>query len=380
MRSLGLLPGTAMLLAALPHVAATQAYPADAEGWTGIGPEARVVRIDGRAAFSMHSGRVFRRDVKLLDGTIDVDVRLTRARSFVYVQFRMESDSDHEEFYLRPHKSDLPDALQYAPVFRGQSAWQLFHGPGGTAPVKFEAGQWTHLRIVLSGRRAALFVGDTTQPALVVSRLAREPRAGYLALRSFLPAGVAATEDPAVFANLVVRPGVLAYDFSTRQESAPPAGLVLRWEIGDAFQTPAERAALPSGLAATAWRAVDAEPNGTLMLGRYLEAPAGARSWSAAVRLRLRSDRAQTVPLELGYSDAVTAFLNGLPLFSGDARYSYDNPRQEGVIGLWQATVYLPLRAGSNELVFVVSDAFGGWGLMGRLAPGSPVTIESRTP
>lgn len=117
-----------------------------------------------------------------------------------------------------------------------------------------------------------------------------------------------------------------------------------------------------------------------MILGRYLEAPAGARSWSAAVRLRLRSDRAQTVPLELGYSDAVTAFLNGLPLFSGDARYSYDNPRQEGVIGLWQATVYLPLRAGSNELVFVVSDAFGGWGLMGRLAPGSPVTIESRTP
>jgi hypothetical protein len=209
----------ALLVAATPSLARTQAYPADAEGWTRVGQEARLVRVDGRPAFSIRSGRVIRRDVRLLDGTIDVDVRLTRKRSFVYVQFRMESDADHEEFYLRPHKSDLPDAVQYAPVFHGQSAWQLFHGPGGTAPVLFEPGQWTRVRIVLSGRRAALFVRDTVRPELVVARLAREPKPGYVGLRSFLPPGVEAPEDPAVFTNLVVRPGVVLYDFPTVTDS-----------------------------------------------------------------------------------------------------------------------------------------------------------------
>jgi hypothetical protein len=374
-----------LLLTALsianPHLTHGQAYPADAEGWTSTGQDVRVIQVDGRSAFSLRSSRVFRRDVRLLDGTIDVDVRLTRTRSFAYVQFRMESENDHEEFYLRPHKSDLPDAVQYAPVFHGQSAWQLFHGPGGTASVLFEPGRWTRVRVVLSGRRAALFVGDTVKPAVVVTRLARDPKAGYIALRSFLPPGTEAPEDPVAFANLVVRPGVVAYDFPTVADSGPPAGSVMHWEISDAFPTLTNnRGSLPPGFDATVWRPADAEPNGTLILGRYLRAPTGARSWSAAARLRLRSDREQTVPFDLGYSDAVTAFLNGRPLFSGDARYSFDNPRQEGVIGLWQSTVYLPLRAGENELVLIVSDAFGGWGVMARLAPGSGVAIETRSP
>jgi hypothetical protein len=69
-----------------------------------------------------------------------------------------------------------------------------------------------------------------------------------------------------------------------------------------------------------------------------------------------------------GYSDEVTVFLNGRPLFSGDAHESHDNPRQEGLIGLGQGTLYLPLRRGRNELVLSIADVFGGWGLMGQFA------------
>ena len=34
--------------------------------------------------------------------------------------------------------------------------------------------------------------------------------------------------------------------------------------------------------------------------------------------------------VRFGYSDEVTGFLNGRPIYSGDAHYSHDNPRQEG--------------------------------------------------
>ena len=44
-----------------------------------------------------------------------MDVKVTRRRSFVYVTFRMEDEQEYEELYLRPHKSGLPDAVQYAP-------------------------------------------------------------------------------------------------------------------------------------------------------------------------------------------------------------------------------------------------------------------------
>lgn len=95
-------------------------------------------------------GRATRRDVRLQDGTIDVDVMVTNRRSFVYVGFRMATDEHHEEFYLRPHKSNLPDAVQYAPVFQGRSAWQLYHGPSGTAATGLVPNVWTRVRV---GRR-----------------------------------------------------------------------------------------------------------------------------------------------------------------------------------------------------------------------------------
>src|SRR5689334_16586665 len=99
---------------ALP-AAAQQPLPLTDGGWDLKGPSAVVERVDGRDVLSVENGVAYRRDVKLQDGTIDFDVQLTRRRSFVYVMFRMADDRELEEMYLRPHKSALPDAIQYAP-------------------------------------------------------------------------------------------------------------------------------------------------------------------------------------------------------------------------------------------------------------------------
>jgi hypothetical protein len=50
----------------------------------------------------------------------------------------------------------------------------------------------------------------------------------------------------------------------------------------------------------------------------------------------------------IGFSDAATVFVNGEPIASVDASYSYDRPRQEGLIGADQLVTYVPLRAGVN--------------------------------
>jgi hypothetical protein len=82
--------------------------------------------------------------------------------------------------------------------------------------------------------------------------------------------------------------------------------------------------------------------------------------------------------IDLGYSDQVTVFLNGRPLYQGDASYSFDTPRREGLIGYDQASLFLPLEKGDNELAVVVSDSFGGWGLMGRFADPSGLAVVAR--
>jgi hypothetical protein len=365
---------------ALP-AAAEQPLPLTDGGWELKGPGAKLERHDGRDVLTVESGFAYRRDVKLQDGSIDFDVQLTRRRSFVYLMFRMADDREFEEIYLRPHKSSLPDAIQYAPVHQGSSAWQLYHGPGATAAVDFEPGAWTHVRLVLRGEQAALFVGDLVKPALVVPRLARTPAAGYLALRGFAPPGSGAG-PVARFANVRITPGSPAFSFAAPEPVVPQIGAVRSWSVSRAFEVPKDGPAppaLPPDVVLGAFARVDAEPSGLVVLHRHVKLPTPqTRDVAAVARLRVRAAAAGPRRLDLGFSDVATVFLNGRPIFQADARYSYDDPRQEGLIHYRQASVFLPLEPGWNDLSVLVSDGFGGWGLMGRFPDATGLELDPR--
>jgi hypothetical protein len=366
-------------LALVASVAGAEPLPIKDGQWQLEGPGVAIATQDGRDVIEVESGIAQRRDVALQDGTIEFDVQLTRRRSFVYVLFRMSDRREHEEFYLRPHKSGLPDALQYAPVYQGQSAWQLHHGPGATAAIEFDPGAWTHVRVVLEGRRAALFIGDMSKPALLVPRLAHEPRAGHIALRGFLPPGTPGQGPIARFANVSVQPGVIASPLPAPTGAAtPPAGVVPAWSVSPAFVPKAsDEASLPALGAPGAFRRIQAEPSGLVELHRFVPLPEGSRDAAAVARLQIRAEREGIYAFELGFSDEATVFVNGRPVFRGEASYSYDVPRREGLIGFDQARLWLPLKAGDNELAVLVSDSFGGWGLMGRFPDPRSLRVEA---
>ena len=67
-------------------------------------------------------GNATLKDVEFENGIIEVDVAFEGARYFAGINFRMQSAKNYEHFYLRPHKSNLPDAIQYTPVFNGTSS------------------------------------------------------------------------------------------------------------------------------------------------------------------------------------------------------------------------------------------------------------------
>jgi hypothetical protein len=367
-------------LAAGPAGAA-QKLPFSDGHWELTGEKTAVETRDGREVLRVETGWAYRRDVRLEDGTIDFDVQVTRRRSFVYVAFRMVADGENEEFYLRPHKSGLPDSVQYAPVWQGASAWQLHHGPGATAAVVFEPGAWTHVRVVLQGRHAALFVGDLDRPALVVPHLAREPKPGYIALRGLLPANTPGDGPIARFSDVVIRPGVVAYDFSSLPARAPmdEPGAVHAWAVSRAFPPSREpRVELPDAAILGPLERLETEPSGLLELHRLVKLPEGSRAAEAMARVHVRAASATTRAFDLGFSDRVTVFLNGRPLFSGDASYSFDAPRRDGLIGYDQARLYLPLEQGDNVLELAVADSFGGWGLMGRFPEPEGLQVEAR--
>ena len=379
-----LLATVALSLAILP--AWVRQYPALTGGavpldanWILRGERTRITSGEGTPILEVETGFADRKDVALQDGTIEFDVQLTDRRSFVYVHFRVRDDNEREEFYLRPHKSNLPDAVQYAPVWQGKSAWQLHHGPGGTAAAPLPAGQWMRVRVVIQGRQAAIFVGDLNTPALIVPRLSREPAAGYLSLGGFLPADVPGRGSIARFRNVSVRPNDVPFTFKSSPDAAPPpsdAQLVREWSLSQAFvPNPGQTASLPDERVSGPFQRIAAEPTGLVQLHRHVKVPEGSRVWAAVARTTVQSEADATVPMDLGFSDIATVFVNGVPVFRGDASYSFDRPRREGLIGFDQATIFLPLRRGDNAVAVLLSDSFGGWGLMGRLiAP--PGTIR----
>ena len=345
------------------------------DGWE-ISGDHTIENFQGQKALRLESARAYRRDIRFEDGTIEVDVALTGHRSFVYVQFRMQSDGECEEFYLRPHKTELPDAIQYTPVFRRRSNWQLYHGPGSTAAAALPAGEWIRLRIEVSGRQAAVFVGDVDEPQLIVPRLARDPKPGYLALRGFVPRN--STGPAAHFANLRVLPGQTSFAFPDVEPEKPAPGVVRRWHVSPSF-TPTDAVVreIPADiLTGDAWSSLETEPSGMLVLGRHRDVPEGARRWAVLARLNLAAEEAGSRRLDLGFSDGITVFLNGSPLFSADDSYSFDQPRRQGLITPEQASVYLPLAKGDNDLVLAITDSFGGWGLMGRFNDLSGIEIR----
>lgn len=377
--------GTCLALSAAFWAAAGGADQLDFDTWDFPGEQASLEKYQGRDALRLGSARATQHEVKLLDGTIELDLALSGQRSFVSLEFRMQSEDEYEEVYFRPHKSALPDALQYSPVYKRESNWQLYHGPGGTASAPLPADTWIHVKLVLEGRHAALFVGDMSEPQLVVLRLAREPAAGFLGLRGFIPPGSPAPYA-AYFANVVALPGKIDYDFSDVLAKTPPVaetppGVVKSWELSRPF-VPQEGAVttIPADIASAAWTAVGTEPSGLVVLGRHLARPDDSRRSAVLARLRLRAAQASPRRLDLGYSDEVSVFWNGRLLFYADASYSYDEPRREGLIGLDQTALFLPFQAGENELVLAIADSFGGWGLMARLADAAGIEILDPAP
>jgi len=155
--------------------------------------------------------------------------------------------------------------------------------------------------------------------------------------------------------------------------------------VSRAFAVPKDVAepALPGTDMLGEFQRIESEPSGLVELHRHAKLPsAESRQAAAVARVRVRATAAGLRRFDLGFSDVATVLLNGRPLFRGDAHYSYDNPRQEGLIHYGQATLFLPLEKGDNDIAVLVSDDFGGWGLMGRFADttGLEIAASGRDP
>lgn len=144
------------------------------------GPE--LVTIDGAA---------------LGDGTIELDIAAApragaaqSARGFAGLAFRVQPGGKQFEcFYLRPTNARADDqlrrnhTLQY--ISEPDFPWERLRqqSPGVyESYADMEPGLWTHVKIVVEGTNASLYVNNASQPALIVKDLKLGKASGKVAL------------------------------------------------------------------------------------------------------------------------------------------------------------------------------------------------------
>lgn len=341
----------------------------EAGNWEVQAREHRFEAHLGRPGLFLQNGAAIVKDAEFSNGTISFDIAVAEQRGFSGAIWHHRPDESYEFFYIRPHQSGKPDAVQYTPDFNGLSAWQLYHGPRYANPVDFTFDQWMPIKIVVSNGKADIYVNGGEKPLVHVDELKTGAETGELGLLSgFAPAWYSNFQfEPAEAPTLI---GEAA------EERLQPENPILHYEVSSpiAASVLTDAGALSiEDLGNLSWTAFETEPNGIANLARL--AGTGKDADTVLVRLRLSADAAVLQRVQFGFSDRVRVYLNGQLLFSGNDMYMTRDFRYLGTIGLHDA-LYLPLKEGANELVFAVSESFGGWGLVADLKAEEGVTVQ----
>jgi len=336
----------------------TVQLPFTPEHWNMTEAKYTTENYQGKECIVIQSGRIITKNVDLRDGTIEVDMSFPQQRGFPGIDFRMKDKNNCEHFYVRPHQSGNPDATQYTPVFNGFDGWQLYHGEGYSKAIPYKFNQWHHIKIDIHGITAEIYIDDMQTPLIKVTELKRGWTSGGIALLG--------ANFPVRFSNL---------QYSVKQVAQPAAipvpangtdGLITQYQVSNQLDTKlfADKLQLGNDIKSKLqWTTRSTESSGTINLAKFSKAGDSARTMIARVIIESETD--QLKPISFGFSDFVVVYLNDKALYVGKDAFLSRDYRYLGTIGFFDLLV-LPLKKGANELWFVISEDFGGWGVKAK--------------
>lgn len=332
--------------------------PLDTANWIFNGSYL-IEEFKGKKAVYSKGGSIKLKNKTFLNGTIEFDLFLKKDQMFPGIYFRAQ-ESDGEQWYVRPHLPGKPDANQAAPIINGISPWQLYFGPTYSFPYQYNYDDWTHVKLVVNGDKAQVFLDYAEKPNLSW-HLFLEPKAGEIIIRG---GGNKAIHIADV--KIDERKTTLI-DFKPIEREVTP-NLIKEWEISDMFeeQLLSDPNKIKSVIDGRSWgRKIQLEEGAAANISRQQQLFNGKPGNTVFAKVTIRSDKDQIKLFEFGYSDRIVAILNGKPVYWGNNKWRSRDYRYLGTIGLFDG-IYLDLKKGKNELLMAVSEDFGGWLVTGR--------------
>lgn len=333
-------------------MSSAETIPFDDDRWTIFGDNTEVVHYKGQQALYAPQGGAYLKDADFEDGIIEFDLLFPDdTRGFSGVNWRRQPDGSYENFYIRPHLSGKEDGTQYTPALNGDTGWQIYFGPQYTVTLEHKYDQWVHIKIVVSGDQAEIYVGSD-EPVLFLKDLKADLGAGTIGLSTNLA--------PTFYANFSYE----KQNNPTLKGKALPEehiaeNLINQFAISNVI---ADNASNPYDYSGE-WTTENVETNGIINISRFRNRSEDNNT--VFIKMTINSDGEYHKKFLYGYSDEVTVYMNGKPIAGGDNTYQTRDYRYLGTMGLFDE-IYIPLKPGSNEVYFAVKENFGGWGFMGK--------------
>jgi hypothetical protein len=347
-----------------------QTVPLESPRWTAS-DSIRFTDWLGQPSVYINRGVALASGVELRNGTIDFDIAATDKSENMGVAFHGRDLNHYEVIFFRAGSSGTIDAMQYSPGLNSLAvAWQIFYGDGANAVVDVPRDRWRHVSVRLRGHTADVYLDHGKDPALTVPHLVVGRDGG----------GAIGIWAGAFGTGTYVSNLQYAVDPAPHPIPVPvlPAGTIANWQLSQAFDASTQTPGTLPELATLTWDSVHAESPGLVLINRYRKAPirgapdnidsvlTGRVPGSKVVYARtvIKAPRAGLRRMQVGFSDGLVVYCNGVPLYWGMHPAGF---RDLGIMTLLGDAVYLPLKPGQNEIVFAVTEFFGGWAFSGRL-------------
>jgi len=351
------------LLLILPYVAGAQTViPFNSPRWKVKGKATPYEELHlGKPALRLQEASLLLEDANFKNGIIEFDIALAADRYFPAIAFRMQDENNYEQYYIRPHQSGNPDAMQYTPVYNNLPGWQLYHGPGYSNAALLPVDRWLHIKLVILGDQGEVYFDQDTTPVLFIRHLKRDVAGGMIELNNMAPV-------PAWYRNFAY----IATDaVSIKSKATPPPPLppsvLTSWGVSNPFDEALVKDKTELSATDTAklsWKGLKADDQGIIDLSEL--SGAVPKKNTVFARVTIQADKPGVKKLTFGFSDRARVYLNNQLLYAGEDNFLSRDYRFLGTIGYFDA-VYLNLKKGPNELWIAVSENFGGWGIKAKL-------------
>lgn len=315
-------------------------------------------RFDNRNTLVLKNGRAIVKNQKFTNGTIQVDVYANSIRSFAGITFRKQNDN-MDEVYMRMHKSNQVDAIQYTPIFNNESNWQLYKEY--QAMVSFRNVGWNTLRIEVSNKSAVFFVND--EKVMFIDHLRSDNDSGEIGVW-------------ALFSNRFSNFRFTSKDKIDKSETIEidkpvDPNIISQWAITKARPYREEELHFDDFLK-DKYMTVVTEKSGLLPISKYIKKSSAGNFEQNIENYTIASttvyaDKKETKLFSFDYSDKIIVYLNGKEVFKGNNSFRAKGIQYMGHLDINTNKLYLPLEKGENKIHCIVIDKANGWGLMAKL-------------